>query len=316
MTTLSALLVVFSFVIAVGAGPVRPEAQPQEPPKPVMGIGGPYTHKILSASSADGLNWTRDKGARLEHASVPCAVADGDRILLYYVDADRGPGRPESIGCAVSSDGLQFEKQPFAIEGLPTHKAVDPSVLRGPDGKFRLYYFASGGPGDPASAEGQHEIRLATSDDGIRFRDAGPAFRHARLVDPDVFHFKGLWFMYVFGGGDTVIATSADGREFTYKQPLALRGWGTVAPVLLADGRLRLYAFDQSKRGGNAVASFLSTDGINWTREAGVRLQAADDEQITDPFVIRWKGLYKMYFKMEARREDARSRPGRNRSRP
>ena len=263
--------------------------------------GGPYTHKILSASSVDGLNWTRDAGVRLEHASVPCAVADGNRILLYFVDADRRPGKPESVNCAVSYDGIKFEKQPFVIAGIPTRKAVDPSVLKDANGLFRLYYFGSDADSDPASQAEKHEIHLALSDDGIRFREVGVVFRYPGLVDPDVFFFKGMWFMYVFGDGNTCIATSPDGYHFSYRQELGLPGYGTVAPLSLNDRRLRLYAFEQRKPTGNAFVSFLSTDGINWSREEGVRLKGANNEQITDPFVIRWKGSYKMYFKIEQR---------------
>ncbi|MDW8265956.1 MAG: hypothetical protein RMJ52_11565, partial [Gemmataceae bacterium] len=87
------------------------------------------------------MNWTRDAGVRLDHASVPCAVVHDGKILLYYVDSNRGPGKPESAGCAISTDGLNFKKQPSVIEGLPTYKALDPSVVIDPDGKFRLYYF-------------------------------------------------------------------------------------------------------------------------------------------------------------------------------
>jgi hypothetical protein len=278
---------------------------------------GPFTHQILSASSADGLLWQRDAGVRLEHASVPCAVADGDRILLYFVDADRGANLPESVGCAVSRDGLGFEKQPLAIEGLPTRKALDPCVLKDPAGKFRLYYFGADIGGDPAMQAGDHEIPLALSDDGVRFKEAGVVFRHPQLVDPDVFVFHGTWFMYVFGRGDTLIATSPDGRDFTYKQSLALQDFGTVAPVSLGDGRLRLYAFEQRKPVGNAFVSFVSTNGFDWAREEGVRLRATQTQQITDPFVIPWKGGFKMYFKTEAsaaREGGAQgSRPGRPR---
>lgn len=102
--------------------------------------------------------------------------------------------------------------------------------------------------------------------------------------------------MYVFGVGRTVIATSSDGRRFDYHSELHLRGWGTVAPLLLEDGRLRLYAFDQRQPRGNTVQSFISADGIHWTEEEGIRLQAGPDEQITDPFVVRFKGAYKMFF--------------------
>lgn len=52
---------------------------------------------------------------------------------------------------------------------------------------------------------------------------------------------------------------------------------------------------------GFAWAGFVATDGVHWTKEDGVRLQAGADEQITDPFVIRWQGGWKMYFKTEQR---------------
>jgi hypothetical protein len=261
---------------------------------------GPYQHQVHSATSADGLAWTRDAGLRVDHASVPCALADGGRVFLYYVDADRGPGLPESVGCAVSSNGIDMVKQPFVINGLPTFKAVDPSILKDEAGVFRLYYFGSNAGGDPASETNAHEIHLATSGDGIHFTEAGTVFTYPGLVDPDVFTFQGNWFLYVFtlgAGGGTIIATSSHGNSFTYAQPLALPGYGTVAPVLLDDGRLRLYAFEQTRPSGNAFVSFTSTDGVNWTAEPGTRLLASTNEQITDPFVVRWQGGWKMYFK-------------------
>ncbi|MDQ7778711.1 MAG: hypothetical protein RDV41_03245 [Planctomycetota bacterium] len=302
-----ALCLVFSLLHSAESPAQGPPSKPQ---------GGPYTHKVCSASSVDGLTWTRDEGCRLEHASVPCAIAVDDKVYLYFVNADTGPGKFENVACATSTDGLNFKKEDFAIEGLPSQKAVDPSIIRDADGRFRLYYFASAGMGDPAVAKGKHEIHVAFSDDGIRFKEAGTAFSRGALVDPDVFRFKGTWFMYVFGEGSTVIATSDDGMKFTYKQELGLRGYGTVAPIALDEGRLRLYAFDQTKPAGNSVCSFLSTDGINWEKEAGLRLTANEDEQITDPFVIRWNGGYKMYFKIDPRGKSSQvpgdRRPGKS----
>ena len=64
--------------------------------------------------------------------------------------------------------------------------------------------------------------------------------------------------------------------------------------------RLRLYAFEQRARVGNRVRSFISTDGFRWEVEDGTRLAAGQEEQITDPFVVRWKGGYKMFFKTQA----------------
>src|SRR5262249_3464274 len=160
---------------------------------------------------------------RLEHASVPAALATADRIFLYYVDANRGPGQMESVGCATSTDGLRFEKQSLTIEGMTARKPLDPSVLVDSEGRLRLSYLTGRAPGDPKAERGDNGIRLALSDDGIRFRNAGSAFAYPSLVDPDVFLFQERWFMYVFGGRrGTLIATSNDGQRFEYRQPLDL----------------------------------------------------------------------------------------------
>ncbi len=299
-TALVALVLVTTALAA--PQPPRPRGVEPEGPSPAgPPAGGPYVHEVVSAWSEDGLAFTREEGVRLVHASVPCAVADGDRVLLYFVDADRGPGRPESVGVAESRDGLAFSRLPFAIEGLPTRKAVDPCVVREGPGRFRLYYLASDGEGDPAGQEGDHAIRLATSTDGVRFRDEGAVYSSPGLVDPDAFLFRGQWFLYVFGRGRTEIASSADGRRFEYRRDLEPAGYGTTAPVPLPGGRLRLYAFEQRVPAGNAVRSFLSDDGLTLTMEEGVRIAAAKDEQLTDPFVIRWGDGHRMYLKREFR---------------
>jgi len=275
---------------------VSPPAFGNPGPPAGGGIGG---HQVLSATSADGINWTRDPGVRMARASVPAAINDGDqRVLLYFVQPPLEPGRPETVALAVSADGARFEPEPaFRIEGLSTLKAVDPSIVKAPDGSFRLYYLASNHPGDPAAGPNPHAIHVAVSSDGIRFRETGSVFEYPDLVDPDVFQFRDEWFMYVFARNGTVIAKSADGLKFTYTGLLSPAGWGTTAPIPLPDGRLRLYAFDQRTPSANVVRSFLSTDGINWTPEPGDRLRANPGEQITDPFVIPWRGGYKMYFK-------------------
>lgn len=276
-------------LIALAAAAVLAGAGVAQPPG-----GGPYTHRIESATSTDGLTWRRDGRVLLEHASVPAAVVTpAGAIRVYYVDASR---LPETTNCAESRDGGgSFRVLGCRIRGLPSPKALDPSIVRLADGRYRLYYYASDvNPG----AAGTHTIRRAISRDGVRFADEGIAFAYGDLVDPDVFWTGKEWLMYVFSRGDTIVARSKDGRKFTYAGSLGLRGWGTTAPVRLPDGRFRLYAFNQ--QGQQEVASFLSADGRTWTREDGVRLQAGSGEQITDPFVVRLRdGTWKMIFKVD-----------------
>ena len=124
------------------APPTRTEA-PLAPP-PASGEG-PYYHQVFSATSRDGLNWTPDNRALIDHASVPAALVTPDgKIRLYYVDASRvGPGQPENMNCAESSDGgATFQVLNCTIANRAGDKAVDPGVVILPDGRYRMYYYA------------------------------------------------------------------------------------------------------------------------------------------------------------------------------
>jgi hypothetical protein len=273
----------------------------EKPRKEKKDMKGPWSHVVLSASSPDGLTWTIDDGVRLDRASVPCAVVTPDgKIMLYFVDASKKG--PETTNCAVSTDGINFKKLGLSIKGMKVRKALDPSILLREDGTFDLYYFGHS-PGGKDSKPGdfnkeRHRIHRATSGDGVNFVEKGICFAKTGLVDPDVFSWKKKDFMFVFSLQEkkTAIATSRTGSRFNFDGYLHLEGWGTTQPLVVGD-KLRMYAFEQRAREGNRVCSFLSTDGIRWTKEEGVRLQAGKGKQFTDPFVVKWKSGYKMYFK-------------------
>ncbi|MBI3740765.1 MAG: hypothetical protein HY257_03275 [Chloroflexi bacterium] len=277
-----------------------PQPKPKDNPAPNQTLaapqGGPYTHHIESATSSDGLNWSRDNRVLIEHASVPTViVTPAGNVRLYYVDANN---RPENVNCAESSDGgKSFQVLNCAITNLTSQKAVDPSIVLLSDGRYRLYYYAATGNTDTHES---HFIRSAISADGIRFTEEGTVFTYNGLVDPDVFWTGKQWLMYVFSLTDhaTVIAKSDDGLKFEYVGPLGLKDWGTVAPIKLEDGRFRVYAFNQ--RTQIAFNSFISSDAINWTQESGDRLTAQAGTQITDPFVVRLRdGTWKMFYKVD-----------------
>jgi len=69
------------------------------------------------------------------------------------------------------------------------------------------------------------------------------------------------------------------------------------APMLLEDGRIRLYYFDigSTKTQGtenNTIYSAISSDGINFTQETGFRFRKAD---IFDPDVVKIGDTWRMY---------------------
>jgi len=275
-----------------------------QPPAP-SGGQGPYFHQIYSATSKDGLTWTHDNQMLIDHASVPAAIVTPEgKIRIYYVDASQNP---ETTNCAESSDGgKSFKVLNCAIANRAGEKALDPSIVLLPDGRYRLYYYASAAnPGAP----GKHTIYSAISNDGVQFTNEQKVFERDGLVDPDVFWTGKEWLMYVFSSNDnsTIIARSRDGLSFEYVGLLHLKNWGTVAPIKLDDRRFRLYAFNQL--GDSTVGSFVSTDALQWTQEQGTRLTARQGEKITDPFVVRLSdGTWKMFFKVE-RRDAQRGAP-------
>jgi len=260
---------------------------------------GPYTHKVFSASSLDGLNWTVDDGVILEHASVPDVLLRPDGVLeIVYVDATKSP--LEQVNCATySNKEKQWTVKDCQIKGWENFRSVDPSLVQLPDGRYRLYSYVSKGDQEINSQE-DHFVRSAISNDGINFVDEGVVFTYPGLVDPDVFWNGKEWEMLIFTLTEKglIIATSSDGLSFEYKQDFPEKDFIIVQPVVLNDGTFRAYGFDVPDM--KIFVSFTSNDGFTWIREEGIRLTANEGKKITDPqAVLLPDGTWKMIFKEE-----------------
>jgi hypothetical protein len=94
-----------------------------------------------------------------DHVFDPAGVAIGDRVFLYYSTVGAAP---DSIGLATSVDGYRFEKHPHPVL---IGRAPEVAIRQG---KFHLLYVLE-------APRGGYVIHLAVSDDGCRFRPAGPA---------------------------------------------------------------------------------------------------------------------------------------------
>lgn len=102
------------------------------------------THKVYSAASSDGVNFTAEQGVRFEANNLtdPEVVFYNNKWYMYY---SLGP----SSGLVVSSDGLSFQEQKITggeVGGVPGAVVVDGSV--------RLYGCGKGGLGSAIAPDG------------------------------------------------------------------------------------------------------------------------------------------------------------------
>ncbi|MBI4010408.1 MAG: hypothetical protein HY361_04460, partial [Candidatus Aenigmarchaeota archaeon] len=139
-------------------------------------------HKIFSAISSDGLNFKKE-GLRIDSetngdngwASVPDAIILHDgRVRIYYVTAS---GMEHGIGSAISSDGLDFVKEP----GIRVSNLVDPALVRIGD-KYLLFAASI----DERFASVPKGIYYLESSDGLDFGKPTAVFQEGNVYDPSV----------------------------------------------------------------------------------------------------------------------------------
>lgn len=260
---------------------------------------GPWFHTVRTAVSTDGMTFTDERTEDLVlHGSVPSALYFPDGTLrVYFVDFSSGT--PERVSCVESKDGGKTYKWgACVIDGLVNAKPVDPCPVLLPDGRVRLYFYASGNDVNSTTA---HNVDSAISTDGVHFMREATVFTANGLVDPDVFFNGNVWIMHVFSltAGGTVVATSANGLSFQQVGILSPRNYGVTRPVKLSDGRFRMYAFRQPD--ATEFVSMVSNDGLSWVLEAGTRFTVPAAYQITDPYVIAKDNTWFMTYKREKR---------------
>ncbi len=152
-----------------------------------------------------------------EFGTYPISVIrDGDEIIAYYAGWTRCESVPfnVAIGRAVSRDGgVTFIKS--GTGPVISYDPEEPFVISGPkirkyNGKFYLWYIA----GrkwiiDNGRAEPVYRIRMASSDDGLKWKREHRDLIETRIEEeaqasPDVFFKNGkyhMFFCYRFGTG-------------------------------------------------------------------------------------------------------------------
>jgi len=266
---------------------------------------GPYFHQVMKASSPDGLSFVKISGVVLDKASVPDIIRMPDgRLIIYAVD---GGGRSDSgLMVAVSDDdGQTWQQGSLPVEYQGNHRqGVDPDAVVLDDGSVRLYYIVFPDRQPPLDAQGNpipgsgEPIRVmsATSTDGIHFvEEEGVRLQAADtefVTDPDVVKIGDTWFMYLSEGQTDIAYVSDDGMSFTRSGPV--RDDGAVSnTVPIGGGRYRQYF---CRRG---ISSAVTSDGLNFQDDPGVRLEADPGKIACDPAPVEVDGLWLMFYKTE-----------------
>ncbi len=150
-----------------------------------------------------------------------------------------------------------------------------------------LFSFSQNGPW-------YDRVFRATSPDGLIWTKDPTMLFDTASVPGAVKDTNGTIFLYdVYMPGPLstetlMVATSTDGQNFSAQQPINVTGSSVIRkvdpnPILLSDGRIRLFYLDLGSPNPHNIYSAVSNDGINFAEESGIRFSK---NNITDPDVF------------------------------
>ncbi|UCE47328.1 MAG: hypothetical protein JSW47_17205, partial [Phycisphaerales bacterium] len=282
---------------------------PGSPPEGTASADGPWNHRVLLATSKDGLSWEVSGHVLAEQASVPELFAGPDgRPIVLFVDAS---GRSErgGLGAMIQQPDGSWTRRATNLRG------ADPSVVRLKDGTYRVY-----------TKQRDGSIQVFSSTNGLDWRPLGEAFRNERYpqaTDPDVFEIPSGWVMLVSLGPRLLRCTSHDGVRFVSQGIMDLRG--SVSDTVAVKGGWRTFFHVNAGRqtgGRMVIRSALTTDGRSWHIEDGDRVRPPNEGParlgVADPAPLQlpdgsWLMALKSFItgpRPPRLREDPRQGPG------
>jgi hypothetical protein len=159
----------------------------------------------------------------------------------------------KGILSAISKDGVTFTKESgvrISPEAGFEVQVCDPTIIDLPDGKMRMYYKGASSL-NPGPGQSIHKIFSALSSDGLTFQKEG------LRIDSET-------------NGDN--------------------GWASVPDAIsLPDGRVRLY-YVTAAHGEHGIGSAISSDGLNFVKEAGLRVP-----NLVDPALVKIGERYVLF---------------------
>lgn len=251
-----------------------------------------------------------DEGDRNLDGTIPFAMKlDDGSVRLYY--SPQG-----GITSAISKDGLVFipEDGLRIPPGTGMEMIVaDPTVIRTPEGGFRLFYKGAEGGGHGPIGQ-KHRIFSAYSDDGINFNKEGLVFDiddiagvpDAVVISEDPY--RAIMYFPYFGTLESPIAgllyaaISSDGADFVMTpEPLLPQGFVDPAMVTLSEGGWMMVCtfFPEYARQGPAEQGFYgfyTEDGLNFSDPVLI-FSPNTEEKVVDASLVHIEhNDYRLYY--------------------
>ena len=254
------------------------------------------------AVSTDGLSFKDTGRVLLADAAAPDLVRlPNGRLLLVCDHVLRADGPALMVVAQSADDGQNWsEPQPTRMEGARMLPGRHGAMVLMPDGQLRLYYVAGGerqkkGKSRDAATQPflQTVVLSALTRDGLHYRPDrsmglgfdGTSDLHvtaARFGDRIHLFADDLTSPRAPRSDRAVTAAhlvSRDGQRFERVEPVGMRNACLVGGILAGETGLRAYL-----TGSDGIRSMVSTDGLAWKMEDGLRLAGG-----CDPAVIRRK---------------------------
>ncbi|MBN2562072.1 MAG: exo-alpha-sialidase [Phycisphaerae bacterium] len=301
-------------------GRERDGAEAGKRPRWVPGYPGPWDAALHVARSKDGLAFKPAAGPLIRSADAPTIAWSPDGRLLavfeYYSRTDRR--HFGGLASAYSKDDGKTwsDAMPLVVEGLRRSAGPPrgPALAIRPDGRVELVFvcrdrkarrrvFAAesslkpshGRGGAEASGQGEDDKGAAEPRDGLLFKLTGrlklsdkkaPIDDLAVLFIDEACHVFGT---FVEVAGHRYHGISKGGRRFESLDNLHVADVGEQGNAIATDAGYRFYATSPA-----GIISATSPDGLEWSRESGLRLAGTD---VSDPAVVRLKdGSYLMMY--------------------
>jgi len=246
------------------------------------------SHRVQWAHSTDGVSFTVDDTILLEKASVPDAVmGPNGKVWVYFVNGN--PGQHAIFVAEQQEDGTLETFDCIRVDGAIRPNAVDPDVVRLPDGRYRLFFFEGWFVGD-AKPQDDHPFYSAISEDGIHFTQELKVLETTGGgTDPTATYLDdGTWLLGVTTGEEVLLAKGTDGSAFELTGTSFPSGIPEIASF--DDGTVRMYV-----TGKDSKLIHKSTDGgETWTEEGSFSVPGADPSLIklgTDDYALFFKSF-------------------------